>query len=98
MNIPQTGSWTISEGLPDVPTDRVTSWPLLKRPCKALFTIKYTMTSRTPRTMTRHNMAGGYQNRKRRVKRGLPPDIRSAAFPQQQDYYLLLKLCSVNVV
>src|SRR2546425_7145793 len=25
MNIPQTGSWTISEGLPDVPTDRVTS-------------------------------------------------------------------------
>src|SRR2546428_8279 len=31
MNIPQTGSWTISEGLPDVPTDRVTSWPRAHR-------------------------------------------------------------------
>src|SRR5438034_641515 len=84
-------SWTISEDLPDVPTERVMSWPLLKKPCKALFTIKYTMTSRTPRTMTRHNMAGGYQNRRRGVKRGLPPAFRSAAFPQQPLMHLLLK-------
>src|SRR5438093_6846673 len=49
------------------------------------------MTSRTRRTMTRHNMAGGYQNRRRGVKRGLPPAFRSAAFPQQPLMLLLLK-------